>query len=143
MADEMLRVGAVIGGEGNGGVIHPEIGYVRDSFIAMAMLLDAMAARQLPISRLTEELPHYVMSKQKVPLEREQLADVMARVQSHFGDAEVSALDGLRFDWPGKWVLVRASNTEPIIRIMSEAETAGEADRLCQEVEHLIGEDSA
>ncbi len=143
VADEMLRVGAVIGGEGNGGVIHPEIGYVRDSFIAMAMLLDAMAARQLPISRLTEELPHYVMSKQKVPLEREQLADVMARVQSHFGDAEVSALDGLRFDWPGKWVLVRASNTEPIIRIMSEAETAGEADRLCQEVEHLIGEDSA
>ena len=143
VADEMLRVGAVIGGEGNGGVIHPEIGYVRDSFIAMAMLLDAMAARQLPISRLTEELPHYVMSKQKVPLEREQLADVMARVQSHFEDAEVSALDGLRLDWPGKWVLVRASNTEPIVRIMSEAETAGEADRLCQEVEHLIGEGSA
>jgi phosphomannomutase len=83
------------------------------------------------------------MSKQKVPLEREQLADVMARVQSHFEDAEVSALDGLRLDWPGKWVLVRASNTEPIVRIMSEAETAGEADRLCQEVEHLIGEGSA
>lgn len=142
VADEMLRVGAVIGGEGNGGVIHPEIGYVRDSFIAMALLLDAIASRQLPISRLAEELPHYVMSKRKVPLKREQLVDVIASVQSHFGDAEVSGLDGLRLDWPGKWVLIRASNTEPIIRIMSEAETAREADRLCQEVESVIGEGS-
>ena len=143
VADEMLRVGAVIGGEGNGGVIIPEVGYDRDSFIAMALLLDAMAARKLPISELAAELPHYTMSKRKIPLGREQLADAIASLKGHFADAEMSELDGLRLDWPGRWLLIRASNTEPIVRIMSEAESGEEADRLCREVEGVLANYSA
>jgi len=138
VADEMLRVGAVIGGEGNGGVIIPEVGYVRDSFIAMALLLNAMAARKLPISELAAELPHYTMAKRKMPLGREQLADAIASLKGHFADAEMSELDGLRLDWPGRWLLIRASNTEPMVRIMSEAESGEEADRLCREVEGVL-----
>ena len=140
VVDEMLRVEAVIGGEGNGGVIDPRVGLVRDSFIGMALLLDAMAARELPISSLAAELPRYNMSKRKMPLDRERLAAASEALSRHFSDAERSELDGLRLDWPAKWLLLRASNTEPIIRIMSEAETGAEADRLCGEAEAVIQE---
>jgi phosphomannomutase len=133
VVDEMLARGAVLGGEGNGGVIDPRVGLVRDSFAGMALLLDAMAARAQPISRLAEELPRYEIVKTKATLTRERIPDALAALETHFADAAVDRLDGLRLDWPGRWLLVRASNTEPIVRAIAEAPTLGEAAGLCDE----------
>ncbi|MBX3413800.1 MAG: phosphoglucosamine mutase [Pirellulales bacterium] len=134
----MRQESAAIGGEGNGGVIDPRVGFVRDSFVGMALLLDAMAARELPVAVLAAELPRYEMAKTKITLPPERVAAGLERLAAHFPDAKSDRLDGLRLDWPGKWLLVRASNTEPIVRAMSEAPTRAEADRLCAEAEALL-----
>lgn len=133
VVDTMLANEAVLGGEGNGGVIDPRVGYVRDSFVGMALVLDAMAARQLPVSKLADELPRYQIVKTKTALPAEQVAAGLARLERHFSDALADRLDGLRLDWPGKWLLVRASNTEPIVRAIAEAPTGAEAQELCQQ----------
>lgn len=134
----MQSKGATIGGEGNGGIIDPRVGYVRDSFVGMALLLDAMAARGLPIAKLADELPRYEMAKTKITLAPERVAAGLDRLAHHYTDAKSDRLDGLRLDWPGKWLLVRASNTEPIVRAMAEAPTRAEADRLCADAEEIL-----
>jgi phosphomannomutase len=133
VVDRMLTEGAVIGGEGNGGAIDPRVVLVRDSFVGMALTLDAMAARNLTLAELVAELPRYEIEKTKLTLPREKMAAAFDAVEKHFGDAKPDRLDGLRLDWPGKWLLVRASNTEPIVRAVAEAPTAAEAARLCAE----------
>ena len=135
---EMRRVGAVVGGEGNGGPIDPRVGYVRDSFVGMALVLDAMASRALPLSKLAEELPNYTIEKTKVGLEREQIPVALEQLEGHFSDAASSRLDGLRLEWPGKWLLVRASNTEPIVRLIAEASSSEEALQLCEQARQVI-----
>jgi phosphomannomutase len=132
VVDVMLAKDAVLGGEGNGGVIDPRVVLVRDSFVGMALVLDAMAARKLPVGQLADELPRYAMVKSKVTLQREQIPTALAALERTFADARIDRLDGVRFDWPGKWLLVRASNTEPIVRIMAEAPQDNEAEELCQ-----------
>ncbi len=131
VVDAMLAHGAVLGGEGNGGVIDPRVVLVRDSVVGMALVLDAMAARELPVSRLADELPRYEIVKTKVTLPAERIAGALASLEKHFAQAACDRLDGVRFDWPGKWLLVRASNTEPIVRAIAEAPTAAEAQALC------------
>jgi len=138
VVDEMLRRGAVIGGEGNGGVIDPRVVLVRDSFIGMALILDAMAARDATVEELADELPHYTMHKDKVTLAREELPAAYAALERHFSEARVDRLDGLRLDWPGRWLLVRGSNTEPIVRLMAEAGTGEEARLLCETAAQVI-----
>ncbi|REK25189.1 MAG: phosphoglucosamine mutase [Planctomycetota bacterium] len=138
VTDMMIEHGAIIGGEGNGGTIDPRVVYVRDSFVGMALLLDAMAARQKTISELAGELPRYAMVKTKVALAKEKLPAALAALEKHFADAETDALDGLRFDWPGRWLLVRASNTEPIVRIMAEAADAKAAETMCDDAGGVI-----
>ncbi len=133
VVDAMLLHEALLGGEGNGGVIDPRVGLVRDSFVGMAMILDAMAQRQLKVSQLADELPRYEIVKTKLTLPREKLSAAFQAVERHFCDAQADRLDGLRLDWPGKWLLVRASNTEPIVRVIAEASTSAEAQRLCAE----------
>jgi phosphomannomutase len=133
VVDLMLAEHAVLGGEGNGGVIDPQVGLVRDSFVGMALLLEAMATRECTIAELADELPRYAIHKSKVTLPPEQVAEFLAALEKHFDAAEASRLDGLRLDWPDKWLLVRASNTEPIVRLVAEAPTAGEAQRLSAE----------
>ncbi len=123
---------ASLGGEGNGGVIDPRVGFVRDSFIGMALLLEAMATRQAPISRLAHELPAYAMVKTKISFPAEKFSEGLAALKNRFADAQCDELDGLRLDWPDKkWLLVRPSNTEPIVRAIAEASTEQEARRLC------------
>ncbi len=139
VVDLMLAEKAVLGGEGNGGVIDPRVGLVRDSFVGMALVLDAMAAREMPVSALAAELPQYAIHKSKVTLAPEKIAACFIALQEHFKDASCDSLDGLRFDWPGKWLLIRGSNTEPIVRIFAEAPTAKEAKRLCDEAEAILG----
>ena len=133
VVDAMLAHGAVFGGEGNGGPIDPRVGLVRDSFVGMALILDAMAARQGCVAQMAAALPDYAIVKTKIPLPRAGLSTAFETLTKHFADAEVDRLDGLRLDWPGRWLLVRASNTEPIVRAIAEAGTEAEARRLCQE----------
>ena len=125
VVDEMLARGAVIGGEGNGGVIDPRVVLVRDSFIAMALVLERLAAEGTTVEALAAALPRLVMKKTKIGLSPELrgpgLAAGLARIEAAFPEAASSRLDGLRLDWPGGWLLVRASNTEPIVRIVAEA----------------------
>lgn len=133
VVDAMLGHDAVLGGEGAGGVIHPEVILVRDSFVGMAMVLDAMAARDSTLAAIADELPKYAIHKAKAPLDPERLAATLDSLETHFADAESSRLDGLRLDWPAerKWLLVRASNTEPIVRLIAEAPETAEAVALC------------
>lgn len=138
VVDMMLSEKATIGGEGNGGAIDPRVVLVRDSFVAMAIILDAMADRDLPVSKLAAELPRYEIVKTKVSLDREKIPAALSALTKHFSDAACDRLDGLRLDWPGKWLLVRGSNTEPIVRAIAEAPTAAEAKRLCDEAAKVL-----
>jgi phosphomannomutase len=143
VVDMMLRERAVLGGEGNGGVIDPRVGLVRDSFVGMALVLDAMAERKVTVSALADELPSYAMCKTKTDVAGDRVAESFVRLERHFRDAVPDRLDGLRLDWPGSkgggsWLLVRASNTEPIVRIIAEAPSADEARRLCDQAATVI-----
>jgi phosphomannomutase len=143
VVDTMLREGATIGGEGNGGVIDPRVGLVRDSFVGMALVLDAMAARNLRVSTLADELPRYAIHKSKADVSRDAVAAAFAALERHFADASADRLDGLRLDWASgnggpSWLLVRASNTEPIVRIFAEAPSAAKAKKLCDEAADII-----
>ena len=140
VADLMLEKKAVFGGEGNGGPIDPRVGLVRDSFVGMAQLLDAMAQREQPISRLADELPRYEIVKKKIDLSREKVSEGLAALESRFQDAQGDRLDGLRLDWPDAWLLVRPSNTEPIVRAFAEAETSARAQQLCDEAAAVLAE---
>jgi len=138
VVDKMLAHGALLGGEGNGGVIEPRVGPVRDSFVGMAMILDAMAERQLKISQLVDELPRYAIVKATLSLPSEKVPEALDALEHHFSDAKADRLDGLRLDWPGKWLLVRPSNTEPIVRVVAEAKDTFEARPLCEEADAVL-----
>ena len=131
VTDAMIANNAVFGGEGNGGPIDPRIGFVRDSFVGMAQVLDLMAARNQSISQLVAGIPGYAIHKTTVELTREKVPALIAALQSHFHDALPSTLDGLRLDWPDRWLLVRPSNTEPIVRAVAEAKSPVLAQQLC------------
>ncbi len=138
VVDMMQSTGAVFGGEGNGGPIDPRVGLVRDSFVGMAQVLDAMAARARSVRELADELPKYSMLKTKVELPPERLPAVLDLLIRQFPDAKPDRLDGLRLVWPDRWLSLRASNTEPAVRLIAEARTPAEARRLCQEARALI-----
>ena len=138
VADAMLAHQAVFGGEGNGGPIDPRVGYVRDSFVGMALLLDAMAARQMRIGQLADELPRYEIVKTKIAFPPEKFPAALDALERQFPDAATDRLDGLRFDWPQRWLLVRGSNTEPIVRAIAEAPTAAEAASLCEAAAQVL-----
>ncbi len=137
VVDGMLARQAIFGGEGNGGPIDPRVGYVRDSFVGMTQLLDAMATREKKISQLAGELPHYEIVKTKFTLPAERLPPLLDAVEKRFTDATNDRQDGLRLDWPDRWLLVRGSNTEPIVRAIAEAPTAAEAVELCRAVAEM------
>ncbi|MFV2066082.1 MAG: phosphoglucosamine mutase [Pirellulales bacterium] len=140
VVDSMLDHCAVLGGEGNGGVIDPRVGLVRDSFVGMALLLDAMAARDCTIGELADSLPRYSIHKTKIPLAAERVTAGLDALEDHFSDAAVDRMDGLRLDWPDCWLLVRPSNTEPIVRGIAEARTGAEAERLCAQAASVLAE---
>lgn len=138
VVDAMLAHGALFGGEGNGGPIDLRVGPIRDSFLGMALLLDAMAARQCGIAQLADELPRYEIRKTKATLAADRVPAALDALEKHFAHAKADRLDGLRLDWPDRWLLVRASNTEPIVRAIAEAPTAAEADQLCADAQRII-----
>lgn len=135
---KMRAVNAIIGGEGNGGLIEPQVGYVRDSFASMAYVLGGMAVRSDALSAWVDELPRYTIVKDKLTCPRERVAAACAALRKHYLAAAVSEGDGLRLDWNDRWVQVRASNTEPILRVIAEAPGADIAVELCAEAIALV-----
>lgn len=138
VVERMRAENAVLGGEGNGGVIDPRVGFVRDSFVAMAMVLDLLADTGEPLSSLVDRLPRFAMVKHQYPLpgpvEPEAVAALWDRIRAAYPEAVDDRRDGLRLEWPARWVHVRASNTEPIVRVIAEAGDAAEAEGLAREV---------
>lgn len=127
----MRQVGAVLGGEGNGGVIEPQVGFVRDSFVSMAYILDALAAGRESVAAWADSLPQYTIIKDKLTCPRDRVTQACAALEAAYPDAQAQSGDGLRLDWSDRWVQVRASNTEPILRIIAEAPDPAAARRLC------------
>jgi phosphomannomutase len=127
VVERMIAESAVMGGEGNGGVIDPRVGYVRDSFVAMALVLDLLAATDVPLSQLVDALPRFAMVKNQFPFSakiRDREGGVAAlwdRITAAYPEAEADRRDGLRLEWADRWVHVRSSNTEPIVRVIAEA----------------------
>ncbi|PQO44962.1 phosphoglucosamine mutase [Blastopirellula marina] len=138
VTDMMIAKQAVFGGEGNGGPIDPRVGYIRDSFVGMALVLDAMAASGKTVGTLTDSIPRFEILKQTMPLDREQLAVSLDRLTAHFSTADASRLDGLRFAWDDAWLLIRGSNTEPIVRIIAESPSLDRTEELCQEAAKVM-----
>jgi phosphomannomutase len=138
VVDRMNEVGAVIGGEGNGGVIDPRVGWVRDPFIGMGLILNLMADTKKKLSELVAELPAYSIVKTKCQIDRDALPRLFARLTSHWPGTSANTIDGLRLDWADRWLHIRPSNTEPIVRIIAEAPTAAEAESLCREAGLLL-----
>lgn len=131
VVDVMLATQARFGGEGNGGPIDPRVGLVRDSFVGMALVLSLLMETGKKLSQLVAELPKYAIHKSSFPLPREVLPQAFASLERRFPEATVSRLDGLRLDWSDRWLIVRGSNTEPIVRAIAEAPTAAMAAELC------------
>tara|TARA_R110002095_G_scaffold49045_2_gene43347 strand:- start:3758 stop:5107 length:1350 start_codon:yes stop_codon:yes gene_type:complete len=128
---KMKQESAILGGEGNGGVIDPKVGYVRDSYVSMAYILAGLSASGQTLSAWADALPQYSIVKNKITCPREQVGNACKALEAHFDSATASTGDGLRLDWEDRWVQVRASNTEPIIRVIAEAPQTEEAEKLC------------
>lgn len=134
----MRESGALIGGEGNGGVIDPRVGWVRDPFLGMALVLELIAIEGRPLSAIVADLPAYAIVKDKYTVPRERLPAVEASLLGKYTDAKPNRVDGLRLDWADRWVHIRGSNTEPIVRVIAEAPSEAEAKELCRAVGGLI-----
>jgi phosphomannomutase len=134
----MIAQRAILGGEGNGGVIDPRVGYVRDSFVGMALVLEAMALGGQTVAELADRLPRYAMIKTTAAVPVDRLAAVLEALRSHFAAAQADDTDGLRLDWLDRWLLVRASNTEPLVRLIAEAPTPEEVEGLREEALGVI-----
>ena len=138
VADKMIEVGALLGGEGNGGVLDPRVGLVRDPFIGMGLVLNLMAETGRKLSELVAELPVYHIVKDKYTVPRERLPELFESLTKRWPEATVNRLDGLRLDWPDRWLHVRPSNTEPIVRVIAEAPKESDATELCRAVGTLL-----
>jgi phosphomannomutase len=139
---KMKEVGAVIGGEGNGGVIYPESHYGRDALVGIALFLSSLAQKGCTVSELRKTFPDYQIAKNRIDLTPETDVDaILVKVKEMFAkdpEAVVNDIDGVKIDFPTKWVHLRKSNTEPIIRVYSEAQTMDEADELGKRLMQVV-----
>ncbi|MGB5941346.1 MAG: phosphoglucosamine mutase [Leeuwenhoekiella sp.] len=139
VVEKMKAENAVIGGEGNGGIIFPELHYGRDSLVGIALFLTHLAKKKISVSELRSEYPAYFMSKNKIELTSDLDVDaILLAFAEKFSDQEVSTVDGVKVDFPDKWVHLRKSNTEPIIRIYTEAQSQKEADAFAEKMMEVI-----
>ncbi|GAK77533.1 phosphomannomutase [Nonlabens ulvanivorans] len=127
----MKEMNAVIGGEGNGGIIYPDSHYGRDALVGIAMFLSLLTEKKMKVSALRASYPEYYMSKNKVQLTKGMpVDDIMKDIATQYVNEELTTIDGVKIDFPTEWVHMRKSNTEPIIRIYTEAPTQTKADDL-------------
>ncbi len=136
---KMKAVNAVIGGEGNGGVIYPESHYGRDALVGIALFLSSLAQKGCKASELRASFPNYYIAKNRIDLTPSTDVDaILRKVKEMYSDEQVTDIDGVKIDFPDKWVHLRKSNTEPIIRVYSEAATMEEADALGKKLMQVV-----
>ena len=139
---KMKEVGAIIGGEGNGGVIYPESHYGRDALVGIALFLSSLAHKDCSVSELRSTFPDYQIAKNRIDLTPDTDVDaILVKVKEMFAqdpEAKVNDIDGVKIDFPTRWVHLRKSNTEPIIRVYSEAQTMEEADELGKRLMQVV-----
>ena len=139
---KMKEVGAVIGGEGNGGVIYPDSHYGRDALVGIALFLSLLAKKAQKVSELRKTFPEYFIAKNRIDLTPDVDVDaILAKVKEMYSaekDVAVNDIDGVKLDFPDKWVHLRKSNTEPIIRVYSEAHTMAEADEIGKKIMEVV-----
>ena len=136
---KMKEVGAVIGGEGNGGVIYPESHYGRDALVGIALFLSSLAQKKCTASQLRATFPNYFIAKNRIDLTPSTNVDaILEKVKEMFKDEKITDIDGVKIDFADKWVHLRKSNTEPIIRVYSEAHTMDEADALGKKLMQVV-----
>ena len=131
----MKKTKAIIGGEGNGGIIYPELHYGRDSLVGVALFLSLLAEKRMSVSELRKTYPSYYMSKKKIELTPDLDVDnILKEMADRYKTEKVSTVDGVKIDFPESWVHLRKSNTEPIIRIYTEAKSQQDADKLADKI---------
>ncbi|MHC5202425.1 phosphoglucosamine mutase [Myroides sp. LJL119] len=140
----MKQTNAIIGGEGNGGIIYPESHYGRDALVGVALFLTHLAKQTKSVSELRASYPQYFMSKNKIELTPKLNVDmILEQIAENYSNQEISTIDGVKIDFPESWVHLRKSNTEPIIRIYTEAHTQKQADdlatRMIEELRVIAG----
>jgi phosphomannomutase len=136
---KMKETGAVIGGEGNGGVIYPASHYGRDALVGIALFLTYLAKKQMTVSELRKTYPAYYMAKNRIDLTPDVDVDaILVKVKEIYANEEVNDIDGVKIDFPDKWVHLRKSNTEPIIRVYSEAGSPEEANAIGEAVMKVV-----
>ncbi len=133
---QLMKVtNAIIGGEGNGGIIYPESHYGRDSLVGVALFLTYLAEKKMLVSAIKDSYPQYFMSKNKIELTPElDVDEILRKVQENHKSEEITTIDGVKIDFEDNWVHLRKSNTEPIIRIYTEAKSEKEAEELAQKM---------
>ncbi len=139
VADLMIAQHAIFGGEGNGGPIDPQVGYVRDSFVGMARILNLLATSGASISELVNGLPKLSIVKDKIDLDTSLLPKLFELLMTEVPADHASRQDGLKLEWSDRWLLVRGSNTEPIVRLIAEAPSVSLAQELCDQARGLAG----
>ena len=139
VCDKMQASGAIYGGEGNGGPIDPRVGYVRDSFVGMAQVLDLMQKTNKSLAELVDQIPPLAIHKSKASVATELLPKVFDALEQQWPDAKADRTDGLRLAWPDAWLLVRGSNTEPIVRLIAESPSERKSGELCETAAAVIG----
>ena len=136
---KMKEVGAVIGGEGNGGVFYPELHYGRDALVGIALFLSSLAHKKCTASQLRATFPNYFIAKNRIDLTPSTDIDaILEKVKEMYASEKITDIDGVKIDFPDKWVHLRKSNTEPIIRVYSEAATMEEADALGKKLMQVV-----
>ena len=136
---KMKEVGAVIGGEGNGGVLYPESHYGRDALVGIALFLSSLAHKKCTASQLRATFPNYFIAKNRIDLTPSTDIDaILEKVKEMYASEKITDIDGVKIDFPDKWVHLRKSNTEPIIRVYSEAATMEEADALGKKLMQVV-----
>ena len=143
VCDKMQANDAIYGGEGNGGPIDPRVGYVRDSFVGMAQVLDLMQRQGQSLAQLVDGIPPLAIHKSKVTVSTDLLPKIFDQLEAKMTDATSDREDGLRLAWPDAWLLVRGSNTEPIVRLIAEAPTESRAASLCEQAADVIAQVTA
>lgn len=138
---EMKRTGAVIGGEGNGGVIYPASHYGRDALVGVALFLSLLAHKGKKVSELKKEYPPYCIAKNKIQLTPDINVDaILAAIKEKYKNEKITDIDGVKINFADCWVHLRKSNTEPIIRIYSEADTIEKANKIADEIKAVVNE---
>ena len=143
VVEKMKETKAVIGGEGNGGVIYPELHYGRDALVGIALFLTQLAERELSVLELRKTYPNYFISKNKIELTPEiDVNSILEFLKEKYKNEQITTIDGLKIDFEDGWVHLRKSNTEPIIRIYAESESKDKAslfaEKMINEIKNLI-----